>query len=90
VDKDAQSESLDGGQIVSLELVIEAIESVLPRERVAHLSLSAETTVEELGVASIQVAQMLVFFEDRLGAPLDIESVAVETLGDLTMLRLEA
>jgi acyl carrier protein len=82
------AESLDAGRVVTLDLVIEAIESVLPPQRLANLDLSAETTVEELGVASIQVAQMLVFFEDRLGAPLDIEWVAVETLGDLTALRL--
>ena len=74
---------------VPLELAYEAVRSVLPPRRLSKLELGPDTRIEELGVASMQLAEMIVFLEERLGSPVDVEALkTVETLGDLTRLRV--
>jgi acyl carrier protein len=74
---------------ISIDDAIRAIELVLGSGD-ASTSVTATTTFDELGLSSLDFAEVLVALEEIAGRAVDIESISEDlvTVADLTKLRL--
>ncbi len=81
----------DGGQVaevVSHEAAVTAVGDVLRARHGDGIAVDARTPLRELGLDSLDVAELIVVLEEMVGRELDLESLEdVETVGDLTRLR---
>jgi acyl carrier protein len=73
---------------VTLEQVVEAIRSVAGAKREIPGAVRSDTVLEELGLSSLEVAEVIVALEERIGGELDTDSAAdAVTVGDLVRLK---
>ncbi|HEX8065571.1 MAG TPA: phosphopantetheine-binding protein [Thermoleophilaceae bacterium] len=73
---------------VTLDQAIEAVDRVVARSRAEPVRVTAETTLEDLDLTSVDVAEIVVALEEMLDADLDTESAGeILSVGDLTGLR---
>jgi acyl carrier protein len=73
---------------VTLDQALEAVNSVLAKSRRNAPVATAETTMEELGLTSLDIAEVVVALEDLIGGELDTANAAdVNRVGDLVLLR---
>lgn len=73
---------------VTLDQAIQAVNSVLAKSRRDAPVATAETTMEELGLTSLDIAEVVVALEDLIGGELDtVNAPDVTRVGDLVNLR---
>ena len=73
---------------VTLELALRAVSDVLPARRRPRVALGPDTRFEDLGMSSLDVAEVFVRLEELVGRPLDASEVeSTHTIGDLLALR---
>jgi acyl carrier protein len=74
--------------IVTLDVAIATINEVLGNRRDEWIPVGADTTIEELGLDSLDLTELLVALEERVGCELDPASAEdIEAVRDLTELR---
>jgi acyl carrier protein len=74
--------------IVTLEIAIATINEVLGNRRDGWIPADGETTVEELGLDSLDLTELFVALEERVGCELDPASAEdIHAVRDLTELR---
>lgn len=75
-------------QTLTTEIVVDAVNEVLANKRSQFEPARADTPLEDLGLDSLEVAELFAALEERSGLELDPDSApAVATVGDLTQLR---
>lgn len=74
---------------ISMEVAIAAVEDALARMRKGRgKTITPETRFEDLGLASLDVVEVVLALEERAGVQIDTESAGdVRVVGDLTTLR---
>lgn len=81
----------DGGpvaEVVSQDAAVTAVGDVLRARHGDGIAVDARTPLRELGLDSLDVAELIVVLEEMVGLELDQESLEdVETVGDLTRMR---
>jgi acyl carrier protein len=74
----------------TVAMAVEAVNDVLAGRREGIDQVNASTPLDELGLDSLEVAELFAALEDRCGLELDPGSVrALLTVGDLTQLRAQ-
>lgn len=70
---------------VTLDMAIEAVRETLPLRRRRKATLTAETRLDEdLGLTSLDVGEIYVRLQERIGQPLDTADIEeTRTIGDL-------
>jgi acyl carrier protein len=83
-------EQLVSEPVVSLELAIATAREVLPRKHRDRFALGPDTRLEEeLGFSSLDVSDLFMKLEAKLGVRLDTSQIAAtKTIGDLLGVRL--
>lgn len=73
---------------VPLNTAIEAVRTVLFETRAQEQQIAADTTLEELGITSLDLAEIIAELQRRLGAELVVDDAAnVDCVGDLVHIR---
>jgi acyl carrier protein len=73
----------------TVAMAVEAANDVLMGRRHSITAVTASTPLEELGLDSLEIAELFAALEDRCGAELDPESAqSLLTIGDLAQLRV--
>jgi|SRR5580704_1414452 acyl carrier protein len=71
----------------TIEIAIQAVTEVLSNKRNGTLTVDASTPLDELGLDSLEVAEVFTALEDLCGCELDTEPPRpIATVGDLTAL----
>jgi acyl carrier protein len=78
-------------QTLSLDLVLDAVNGVASRKGAEPGSITADTPLHELGLNSLESAELFTILEERSGLQLDPESARFHrTVGELTRVRVAA
>ena len=73
----------------TIEMAIEAVNDVLINKRSGAKEIDASTPLDELGLDSLEVAELFAALEDRCECELDTEPPhPLETVSDLAQLRV--
>lgn len=76
-------------QKLTEEVVIEAVNEVLANTRAQFEPAGAQTPLDDLGLDSLEVAELFATLEDRSGLELDPDSAhSFKTVGDLAQLQV--
>jgi acyl carrier protein len=71
------------------EIVIDAVNEVLATKRAQFEPATAQTSLDDIGLDSLEIAELFATIEDRSGLELDPDSArSVTTVGDLTQLQV--
>ncbi len=71
----------------TVEIAIEAVNDVLSNKRNGPPAVDASTSLDQLGLDSLEVAEVFTALEDLCGCELDTESPQpIKTVGDLATL----
>ncbi len=74
--------------VVTLDVAVTAVGDVLRARHGDEIAVDARTPLRELGLDSLDAAELIVVLEEIVGLELDQESLEdVETVGDLTRVR---
>jgi acyl carrier protein len=70
------------------EMVVEAVNEVLGTKRARFDAVTPETKLSDLGLDSLEVAELFATLEERSGIDLDPDSArSLASVGDLTQLQ---
>jgi acyl carrier protein len=73
----------------TIEIAIQAVTEVMSNKRGSERAIDASTRLDELGLDSLEVAEVFTALEDLCGCELDTEPPQpIQTVGDLTTLRV--
>jgi acyl carrier protein len=73
---------------LTVEMVVEAVNEVLGTKRQSFEEVTPDTELNDLGLDSLEVAELFATLEDRSGLELDPDSArSVLTVGDLAQLQ---
>lgn len=74
--------------VLSVDQVVEATRAALIRMRSREVEVTPETRLRDLGLDSLEVAEIFLDLEDVAGVELDQQSVSgANTVADLTQLK---
>jgi len=73
---------------LTVEMVVDAVNEVLGTKRQRFDDVAPDTELKDLGLDSLEVAELFATLEDRSGLELDPDSArALATVGDLVRLQ---
>lgn len=73
--------------MITVEQVCEMVQKKLRGKNASEITLSEQTAFDELGLSSLQVADVVYGIEDQLGIEFDPSRAAdIKTIGDLVNL----
>jgi acyl carrier protein len=77
-----------GTAVVSVDAAVTAVGDMLRARRGDGIAVDARTRLRDIGLDSLDAAELIVVLEEMVGLELDQESLeGVETVGDLTRVR---
>jgi acyl carrier protein len=76
--------------VITVDDAVEAVKRVLSRKSVDGIDLQPDTRFEDLGLDSLDAADLCITLEEIAGRPLDVSSLSeAATIADLAAVRAE-